>query len=306
MVPAVGMARTAGLAARWIRSNQPRGFGMLAPQRQAEGSGTMHRVTIGDVTVISVNDMTGAFPGAYVYPGAASLQQDYGRFLDAVGNLPMPFQSFVLLDGDRTILVDTGYGPEENGRLLEEIENAGIDREAIDTIVFTHLHVDHTAWNIDRATGKPNFPNAAYLVPQKDWDFYSNGQHPSFERDVRPLEALGRLELVDGERTLTPSITTVPTPGHTPGHTSLAIVSRGEHGFITGDVLLSEIDVIDPSLVSNFDEDQPLAVTTRRRIVDQLAGQEILVGAGHLPEPGFGRIVREGAGQHWQGIGQER
>jgi glyoxylase-like metal-dependent hydrolase (beta-lactamase superfamily II) len=180
------------------------------------------------------------------------------------------------------------------------LREAGVRPDEIDTVIFTHLHGDHTAWNFDRATGKPMFPNARYLVPRADWDHYSAAASASFVRDVAPLERLGVLDLIEGERTLTPSIVTLPTPGHTPGHTSLLVTSDGERGFILGDVVFSEIDAVLPDLLSTFDGDQELARQTRRAIVGRLVEDGSLVGASHIKAPGLGRFVREGARTRWQ------
>ena len=63
----------------------------------------------------------------------------------------------------------------------------------------THLHGDHVGWNLD-ADGKPNFPNARYLVPQGDWDFFNAAlaSNPQM-RQVTPLKDLGRMDLISGE-----------------------------------------------------------------------------------------------------------
>ena len=261
----------------------------------------MEKRRVGNVEVIALVDNIQAWPASSVYPEAGDGLGRFAGYLDGEGRLELNFGCFLLLDAGRTILVDTGWGPEFKGRLLEELAASGVDRAAIGTVIFTHLHGDHTGWNIDRASGQPLFPQARYLVPRADWDHYGAESPPpdSFARDVVPLQALGRLELMDGETRLSPSLTAVATPGHTPGHTSVAISSGGERGFILGDVVISQIDAEEPGWSNAFDTDNDLARTTRERVMKELADNKALVGASHLRAPGFGRFVREGAKTRW-------
>jgi glyoxylase-like metal-dependent hydrolase (beta-lactamase superfamily II) len=237
-----------------------------------------------------------------VYTGAGDALNDYKHYLNEDGAVVLNFGCFLLRDGNMTVLVDTGWGPEMQGKLPEELAAAGVSPGEVDQVLFTHLHGDHTGWNIDRATGKPLFAKATYLVPGADWAHYSRQAPPpeSFTRDVEPLSKLGCMELFEGERQLSPSLTAVPTPGHTPGHTSVAISSGAAKGFILGDVVLSPIDAEEPDFQNSFDWDHEIARTTRLRMLAQLSGDGSIVGASHLPPPGLGRFVKDGTKTRWQ------
>lgn len=262
----------------------------------------MKRARVGNVEVIALVDMTRPMPASAVYPEAAEAIRPLQGYLDSEGRLVLNFGCFLLRDGGQTILVDAGNGPEAGGRLMEEISEAGVSPESIDAVVFTHLHGDHTGWNLDRATGAPRFPRARYLVPQGDWDHYgSRDPKPrSFERDVVPLEATGQMVLFAGEHTVSPSLTAIPTPGHTPGHSSVVISSNGEKGLILGDVVISRIDAELPDLSNTFDWDHAIARDTRRKMLDRLTGDGSLVGASHIAAPGLGRFVRSGERTRWE------
>lgn len=260
----------------------------------------MERRTVGSVEIIALVDSVKAFPANVVYPGAGDLAQ-FAAYMDADGAVALNFAAFVVRDGDTTVLVDTGWGPEMEGQLLAEMSAAGVAPDAIDIVTFTHLHGDHTGWNFDRASSKPLFPRARYLVPKGDWDHYGAQTPPpdSFTRDIAPLEATGQLELIEGEHRLSPSLVTLPTPGHTPGHTSVMIAAGGAQGCILGDVVITMIDAEMPSLTTVFDSDQALGVATRTATIARLAAADALVGASHLPAPGFGRFVVEDGESRW-------
>lgn len=262
----------------------------------------MRSITIGTVQVTALVDNVQAYPAPGVYPKGLEIVERHKELLDANGAVVLNFASFLVRDGSTTVLVDTGWGPERDGQLLAEIEAAGASPAGVDIVIFTHLHGDHTGWNIDRQTGKPLFPRAKYLAPKGDWDHYA-GQSPqpaSFVRDMLPLEAAGQLELVSGERTLSPALVAVPTPGHTPGHTSVTITSGTDHGYILGDVVISPIDGLEPDLTNTFDWDSTIAAATRRQVLAELTARRALVGASHLPPPGLGRFIPAGERFAWQ------
>lgn len=262
----------------------------------------MEKVRVGSVELVALVDNEKGYPIDSVYRGSESaLAAARGYF--AEGDVLLNFGCFLIRDGASTVLVDTGWGPENGGKLLEELDAAGVHRDEIDVVTFTHLHGDHTGWNVDRSGSGPLFPAARYLVPRKDWDHYAaaDPQPASFGRDMKPLEASGVVELFDGEHTISGSVVAAPTPGHTPGHTSFVIASGGERGYVLGDVVLSPADAADVSLENTFDWDNRIAAETRRTVVEQLVNDGSMVGASHLPAPGLGRFVRTEGRTAWQG-----
>ena len=253
----------------------------------------MRRVTVGDIEVVSLLDGTEAYPASKVYADAGDALQRYSGYLDPEGRVVLPFSSFLLREGGLTVLVDTGNGPEAQGRLIEELREAGATAGDIDIVVFTHLHGDHTGWNIDRGTGAAQFPNARYLVPRGDWDHYRAAIPPSasFTRDVAALEGLGVLELIDDGHALSASLSTLHTPGHTPGHMTIVVDSLGEQALVLGDAFLTPIDVAEPDWVTTWDWSAPDVRQTRRQLLDRLEATNAIVAASHLPAPGLGRFA---------------
>jgi glyoxylase-like metal-dependent hydrolase (beta-lactamase superfamily II) len=110
------------------------------------------------------------------------------------------------------------------------------------------------------------------------------------------------MELVYGEQELTSELTTLPTPGHTPGHMSIMITSQGQRALILGDVAHNPAQVHETEWASRADIDAEQARITRRSLMERLEREGILVAAGHFPAPGFGKVVRLQDRRYWQAL----
>ncbi|HEU0073797.1 MAG TPA: MBL fold metallo-hydrolase [Dehalococcoidia bacterium] len=261
----------------------------------------MARIKVGDLDIVSILDLEAPFPMAGVFPDVpadafAPYRPLYpNAFHEA--DVKLGISCFVIAGGGQAILVDTGLGPNVNpaapGKLVESLRAEGFAAEDIGTVLFTHLHPDHVGWNFQ--DGMPTFPNARYVVQQVDWDFFSTRKDEEVvQAQVLPLEKTGRLELVSGETQLTPQITLVPTPGHTPGHQSVIVASGGTRAFIAGDVGHHPAQAQETAWRVGFDNDAAEASATRERVMAQLERDGDNACFGHFPKPGFGVIVREG------------
>jgi glyoxylase-like metal-dependent hydrolase (beta-lactamase superfamily II) len=264
----------------------------------------MNTARIGDVELISLSDGGIEMPAERVYPEAGDAVEAYRPYLTEAGQVHMAVNCFLVRADGRTVLVDSGMGPRAGGGLLSGLNSAGVKTSDVDFVVFTHLHGDHTGWNIDPESGKARFPNARYLVPRGDWDHYGSADPPpdSFTRDIAPLESLGCLELVEGEHRISASLVTVAMPGHTPGHLGVAVSSGGERGFVAGDVVFTCTDVEEPRWRVVFDGDHEVAVRTRLGVLERLAEERTLVGATHLPAPGLGHFEHSGERFTWRAL----
>lgn len=66
---------------------------------------------------------------------------------------------FLIQTRNRLILVDTGIGRGFGGAHLDVLAGAAINPSGIDTVLLTHLHMDHVGWNLSE-DGSPTFPEA--------------------------------------------------------------------------------------------------------------------------------------------------
>ena len=183
---------------------------------------------------------------------------------------------------------------------LRDFESAGWTRDGVDAVVCTHLHVDHVGWNTMLEDGKwvPTFPNARYLIGKSEYDYWRKEgdaeQQTILGDSIQPVFDAGLVDLVAMDHRLSPEIALVPTPGHTPGHVSVSIVSQGERALITGDSLHHPCQIAHPEWSPPFDVDRSKSQTTRRALLDGAADQPVLVIGTHFAAPTAGHVVRDG------------
>ncbi len=275
------------------------------------------RWQIGDVTITKVVELEVTGGSRFILPDAtrdAVLGIDWlhPHFMDADGRLIMSIHALIVETPDRRIMVDTCLGNDKQraipgwhmrtGPFLRDIAAAGYPRESIDTVLCTHLHVDHVGWNTMLVDGKwvPTFPQARYLMGQKEFDHWSTrgaanarGDDP-FSDSVKPVFDAGLVDLVASDQVICPEIRLEPTPGHTPGHVSIRISSKGEEALITGDFMHHPCQMARPEWASAADSDPDQARATRRTVLDRCAGKPVLVIGTHFAGPTAGRVVRDG------------
>ena len=218
--------------------------------------------------------------------------------------------AFVIRSGTRLALVETGSGAylgPSAGHLLANLAAAGISPAAIDTVLLTHMHPDHSAGLTDLASGRANYPNAELVVHENEprhW-FDDAAMARGTEREKRLMFQQAREQTQpyrDRMRTFTrgeviPGVTAIPAHGHTPGHTAYLIESGGERLLIWGDVVhMPEVQVPRPEVSMVIDTDPDGAAATRRRVFDMVASERLLVIGMHLHFPGFGLIARDASG----------
>ncbi|MSQ11459.1 MAG: MBL fold metallo-hydrolase [Dehalococcoidia bacterium] len=271
---------------------------------------------IGKVELIAISDGALKAPVAMFFPKVT--EQDWAKHPKAKaadGMVDLNFGSYIIRSGGRTVLVDTGMGPNpipqmgfEKGVLLDSLKAKGIKPEQIDTVVITHLHLDHVGWNVSMDGGKPKatFPKARYLIPKKDWEYFRQPKmleaSPHMSVVVIPLQQLGVMDLIDGAHPVAPGVTTMATPGHTPGHISITITSDGQNAIVTGDAIHLPVQVAEPAWEGSADTDGAQAVQSRKAMLDWIEQKAAVMAAGHFPSPGYGRISRQGGKRSWQGV----
>ena len=230
---------------------------------------------------------------------------------------PVPFNlgSFLIRGDGRTTLVDAGYGVFGRtlgtpgcGELLERIGELGVALKEVDAVVQTHLHPDHVGWLIDEDRDNAlTFPNATVYVSRTELDHWlspeADPQRLEFvRRCVLPVHEAARIEPVDGDGVLSPSLTMVPTPGHTPGHRSLMLSSGGERLLITGDVAYHPAHLVRPEWRTFLEHNPAEAERSRRKLAELAIARDALVTGGHFGILTLGRLRRVETGYAWEAV----
>jgi glyoxylase-like metal-dependent hydrolase (beta-lactamase superfamily II) len=225
------------------------------------------------------------------------------------GKLKLTVQSWIVETPSHRIVVDTCIGNSKQGRsvpvwngldkpYLGDLAAAGTPAETIDTVVCTHLHVDHVGWNTKLVNGQwvPTFTNARYVFGKTEYDHWAansrEGEHKAvFEDSVQPIVAADLADLVTSEHRICDEVSLISTPGHSPGHMSILIRSDGAEALLTGDVAHHPCQMARLGWSSTVDFDPMQSAETRKMLFSRFADTPTLVFGGHF-DPGH--LVRDG------------
>jgi glyoxylase-like metal-dependent hydrolase (beta-lactamase superfamily II) len=275
----------------------------------------MQHWRVGGVAVTKVVELELAGKATWILPEATreNLLRDAWlrpHFVNERGDALMSVHAFVVESEGRRIVVDTCIGNDKRlpipawnqrqGPFLADLAAAGFPAESIDTVLCTHLHVDHVGWNTRLENGHwvPTFPSARHLFHRREYEHWDAQEDPVstnvLAESVRPVFDAGLVDLVEGDHAVTSEVRLEPTPGHTPGHVSVHIRSRGEEAVITGDLMHHPVQIAHPEWGSNADVDGAQAEATRREFLARYAGRPVLVLGTHFAGPTGGRLVRDG------------
>ena len=286
----------------------------------------IYRIKLGDFHCISVSDGTMTYapptfplPAMFLFANAPkeqleSVLREHKLQPEQWLEWTSPYICLVVNTGKHQVLVDTGAGglAPSTGKLLYNLQAAGIEPEDIDTVILTHGHPDHIGGNTNDE-GRPVFTNARYIMWKDEWDFWTSGEAEAkfdehmaqvllncVRRNIPPIQ--GQLELVDHETAIVPGIRALAASGHTPGHMALAISSGGQQLLCISDTVLHPIHLEQPEWHATVDLAPEQVVATRRKLLSKATAEKALVLGFHFPFPGLGYVIREKDTWQWQPI----
>jgi glyoxylase-like metal-dependent hydrolase (beta-lactamase superfamily II) len=280
-----------------------------------------HRFQVGTLCCTVLSDGYVAHPTSWFFPDAdrVDLAQAFEKHGLPQEMVLSPYTCLLVETGRHVLLADTGLGTASNtsGAVLARLEMAGIRRQDVDTVVFTHAHPDHIGgaidWRNPRTPG-PVFPNARHVMFESEWDFWTAQRVDLHQLQVpfetranmecaarRCLVALRhQMELIDRESEIVPGVYAIPAAGHTPGHMALLLSSGSQRMLNLGDAAVHPVHLEQPKWSNGFDLEPERALATRHTLLERAVAEDMSVMAFHFPFPSVGRVAaRNGGGWEW-------
>jgi glyoxylase-like metal-dependent hydrolase (beta-lactamase superfamily II) len=258
-----------------------------------------------DVTVVSDGHLV--LPTSFLAPDAPQPERE--TILKAAGQTGEQYDSptniTLIRTGADLILIDMGSGDRfmpTAGKLWDNLKAAGIDKEKITKVIFTHGHPDHLWGTVDELDDLV-IPDAAFYVGAAEWDFWSGenatrglpaeraGFVTGARRNYTALRS--RVKMIKAGDEIVSGLRVLDTPGHTQGHLSLELA--GGDGLIVGGDALTHplISFQHPEWRPIADHVPDQAAATRRKLLDRLTTDRSRLIGFHLPYPGVGTVERK-------------
>jgi glyoxylase-like metal-dependent hydrolase (beta-lactamase superfamily II) len=269
------------------------------------------RISVGRFVVTALTDGFADMPFAYFVGRQPKEIEDAAaaQFAARPGGIRLMFNQYLIEDGERRILIDTGPAGllGESGKLPSALNAIGLVPGDIDAVVVTHMHRDHIGGLV--AGGRRNFPNAEIYVDRREvahWtdpakrsaapDFLKS----SFDASAEFVRLYPKLQAIDGERSIARGVSIVDLTGHTPGHIGVRVEDGGKSLLMVSDMLFHpSLHPAATDIGFVFEQDPAAARAMRARFFPRAAEEKALIAATHMPFPGLGHIVSDGGRLRW-------
>ena len=269
------------------------------------------QIKIGRFTITALADGYADMPYGY-FPGRTPDQVEQAakaQFVARPSGVRFLFNQYLIEDGQRRILIDTGPAGSlgQTGLLPQALARLGLQRDQIDAVIVTHMHQDHMGGLV--AGGRNNFPNAELFIDRRDVAYWTdpakrNGAadylQTSFRMSDEVVRLYPRLQAIDGEREIVRGITIVDLTGHTPGHIGVRIEDAGQSLIMVSDMLFPVVHPQATDVYFLFEQDRAAAEDMRKRFFPRAAEEGALIAATHMAFPGLGRIVSDRGELRWR------
>jgi len=287
---------------------------------QGEMQPSIFRFKLGDFEVATIMDSkvirTGLTPSFGGEAAAAEV-----KALAAVNRIDAdryehPFTPTLVNTGKELVLFDSGNGTLSAeyeqlkgrlppGNLVARLAQAGYKPEDVDVIIITHGHPDHIG-GLTKGD-QPVFPRARYVFGAVDFDFWKKGENVrearKFNRELYVkicLPVADRATFIKPGDEVVSGIRAVEAYGHSPGLLAFHIESEGKRLLNWADTCNHYVVAIQrPDLHLDVDDEKDKAVATRKRILDMVASERLMVAGFHMPFPGLGWIEKTGGAYRW-------
>ena len=228
---------------------------------------------------------------------------------DEQNRIVLGLNTLLIRTGKHNVIGETGIGPKlpakmaliygHTPRLLDNLHAAGVDPNAVDIVINTHLHFDHCGWNtyMDEGRAVPTFPKAKYSAQRIEVEH----GHKQLERDrisyisenYDPLIDSGQMTLLDGDADIVPGISVRLYPGHTRSMQGVIIRSGGQTACYIGDLIPTTAHT-DLTWVMAYDILPLETIESRKRFYAEAIPQKWLVVFTHDHQHPFAYLEYDG------------
>lgn len=287
--------------------------GALAQQSPVAGRPALpvSQIKLGRFTVTALADGFADMPFAF-FTGRTPQQIEAAaaaQFAARSSGIRLVFNQYLIEDGERRILVDTGpagaFG--KTGDLPSALQSVGVTRDMIDAVIVTHMHVDHIGGLV--AGGRRNFAKAEIYADRRDIAYWTDGAKrsaapdflkSSFDASADLVRLYPKLQAIDGEREIVRGVSIIDLAGHTPGHIGVRVQDGGKSLLMVSDMLFHpSLHPVAADIGFVFEQDPAAAQAMRARFFTRAAEEKALIAATHMPFPGLGHIVSESGRMRW-------
>ena len=261
---------------------------------------------IGPYEVEIFSDGTFKLDGGSMFGVVPKVLWERHKPADEQNRVEMDMNCLLIRDADHVVVVETGAGPKLTDRqrlifgidkppaLLDQLARRGVRPEDVTLVVNTHLHFDHAGGNTFLRDGEPvaTFPRASYVFQKVEWE---DAMRPNertrasyLAADFAPLEAAGKLELVEDSVELLPGLRVDRLQGHTRGTQTVRVSHGTETLFFSSDFMPDRHHLPLPWIPA-FDLFPLETLEAKRLVIRRAIDERWIVGFTH-DLPRFGRI----------------
>jgi len=206
--------------------------------------------------------------------------------VDNENRCPLAMRILFVDMGDHKVLFDTGVGAEVHGSSayyrfhdlkspVEELQKSGYRADDITDVVLSHLHFDHCGGSSVLSSGGnlvPAFPKATYWASEKQWEVAKNPslwESDSFApKVIEPIQAAGKLCLINSDRELFPGVRVKLVQGHTDDQLLSYIETSAGTVIYCGDVIPMAPHIM-PLCIAAVDNSAVLSVDEKVLILEE-------------------------------------
>src|SRR5450830_1034883 len=263
-----------------------------APMVKTSAPG-FYRMMLGDFEVTAISDGTNPLPVDTLLQGMskADITANLKKNFEA-SPLETSFNAFLINTGSKLVLVDTGAA----GLFGPNLGKFAANLMAGDKLAFPNATVRAQKQEADYWLSEANMKKDASKA-----DFFKGAM-----ASLNPYVKAGKFKPFEGDVELVPGVSSHSGKGHTPGHATYVVESRGQKLVLIGDLIhVAAVQMAHPDVTIGFDSEPKEALASRRQAFDAAARAGYLIGGAHLAFPGIGHLRKEGKGYDFVPVNYE-